>query len=123
MVPSDQIHNRNELKEIRQDLRNDPTPEEEKLWQHLKGKQLGYKIRRQHSVLNYVIDFYCAPKRLGIELDGAHHYTKEGRENDVEREEDLKTLEIKIIRFPNSMVRDKINEVLNRIIWELDNRK
>ena len=122
MNPSDQIHNRKELYEIRKDLRNDPTPEEEVLWQYLKGKKLGYKIRRQHSVMNYVIDFYCAPKRLGIELDGAQHFTKEGKENDLEREEALRTLNIKIIRFPNSMVRDKLTEVLRIISKELDKR-
>ncbi len=122
MAHPDQIHNKLKLTEIRKELRNNPTPEEFILWQHLKGKKLGYKIRRQHSVLNYVIDFYCAPKRLGIELDGAQHFTKEGKENDLERTENLKQFNIKIIRFPNSMVNNKLPEVLHKIKRELDKR-
>lgn len=121
MEHADQIHNRKELKEIRRDLRNNATTEEEVLWKFLKNKKLGYKIRRQHSVFNYVLDFYCASKRLAIELDGAHHYTDEGKEDDKERDGVLRTMNLKILRFPNSMIRDNLDEVLEKIKMELDN--
>ncbi len=122
MEHSDQIHNKKELKEIRRDLRNNATDEEQILWKHLKNKQLGYKIRRQHSVFNYVLDFYCASKRLAIELDGAHHYTDEGKEGDKDRDGVLKTMNIKILRFPNSMIRDNISKVIKTIKIELEKR-
>jgi very-short-patch-repair endonuclease len=31
---------------------------------------LGYKFRRQHALLNYIVDFYCIP---AIEIDGSSH--------------------------------------------------
>jgi len=33
----------------------------------------GRKFRRQHSIENYIVDFYCASEKLIIELDGAVH--------------------------------------------------
>jgi len=50
------------------------TPAEAKLWTYLKGKQLeGRKFRRQHSVSQYILDFYCPASKLAIELDGQAH--------------------------------------------------
>ncbi len=44
------------------------------LWSKLKGKQLnGLKFRRQYSINNYVVDFYCPELRLAIEIDGGVH--------------------------------------------------
>lgn len=83
---SQEIHNKSSLKEIRKQLRNSATETEELLWQYLKNKQLGEKFRRQHSVKNYILDFYCPQKRLGIELDGAQYFTEEGKSFDKERE-------------------------------------
>ena len=114
------IHNRPALKEARRELRNNPTDEERVLWNYLKGKKLGHKIRRQHSIENYIVDFYCANKRVAIELDGAHHFTTKGRENDKQRDEFLNTLNVKILRFVNSRVRSDLNNVLKEIKYILD---
>lgn len=76
-----QIHNIRILKENRQGLRNTPTPAEAALWLKLRKSQLdGRKFRRQHSVGTYILDFYCPSEMLGIELDGADHFTKEAGE-------------------------------------------
>lgn len=120
MEYTDNIHNKKELKKFRKELRNNATIEEEILWKYLKKKQLGHKIRRQHSVYNYILDFYCASKRIAIEVDGAHHFTKEGREEDKDRDDVLNEMNIKVIRFPNSMIRDNINEVIEKIKIELN---
>ena len=69
---------------------------------------------------NYILDFYCASKRIAIELDGAHHFTREGREEDKDRDDVLKEMNIKVLRFPNSMIRDNINEVIGKIKIELN---
>ena len=69
----------------------------------LKNSQLqGRKFRRQHSVNNYILDFYCPAEKLAIELDGAQHYTTEGSANDMERDGQLEALHIKVLRFENS---------------------
>jgi len=57
---SKRLHNRKYLKQFRQDLRNEMTFSEARLWSCLKGKQLeGRKFRRQHSIGNYIVDFFC----------------------------------------------------------------
>lgn len=41
----------------RRALRNEMTPAEVVLWNHLKGKQMGYKFRRQQGIGPYIVDF------------------------------------------------------------------
>ncbi|MEQ1587549.1 MAG: DUF559 domain-containing protein [Cyclobacteriaceae bacterium] len=102
---SDQINNLKYLKQNRRDLRNNLTPAEAALWTLLKSKQLeGRKFRRQHSVGNYILDFYCTTERLAIELDGAHHFSEEGLRYDEERTAYLNTVDIRVIRFENKLV-------------------
>ena len=110
-------NNRKYLEGIRKKLRKGATPEEEKLWSFLQQRRLaGRKFRRQHSVDNYVLDFYCPELRLAIELDGAHHYTLEGLAKDAFRDKYLlEEMKIVTIRFENQRVRTATNEVLAEI--------
>ena len=111
-----EIHNRETLRNNRKGLRNNSTSAESVLWQCLKNCQLeGRKFRRQHSVSNYILDFYCAAERLAIELDGAHHYTLTGSENDFIRDGDLSQLNITVLRFENRVVFENIEGVLEEI--------
>ena len=57
----------------RRDLRQKSTSAEEILWKELRRKNLGHKFKRQFSIDNYVIDFYCPDYKLAIELDGVIH--------------------------------------------------
>lgn len=70
-----QVHNLKDFENNRKSLRKKLTAAEATLWNLLKGKKLdGRKFRRQHSVNQYVLDFYCPSERLAIELDGEHHF-------------------------------------------------
>lgn len=110
-----EIHNRKELEHYRKNLRNNLTSAEATLWKYLKGKQLGKKFRRQHSVGNYIIDFYCATERIAIELDGAQHFTEDGMKYDAKRTEYLNSLNIKVLRFENVRVFEDLQNVLAEI--------
>ncbi len=114
------IHNRKDLKQFRRNLRNNSTSAEAVLWNHLKGSNLGKKFRRQHSVGNFILDFYCATERIAIELDGAHHFTDEGIKYDEDRTKYLNSLNIKVIRFENVKVFEDLVGVLNKIKACLD---
>lgn len=82
----------------------------------LKNKQLGgRKFRRQYSVGNYILDFYCTSERLCVELDGAGHFTSAGFEYDQKRTESLQSHHIRVIRFENKEVFDHIEAVLEEI--------
>jgi very-short-patch-repair endonuclease len=55
-------------------LRRNQNDVEGLVWQYLADRRLGgYKFRRQHPIKDYILDFYCAEKKLAIELDGAQH--------------------------------------------------
>lgn len=113
---SEHINNRHELKEFRKELRNNATPAEKTLWRFLKNKQLqGRKFRRQFSVGNYILDFYCTSEKLCIELDGAGHYNDAGFEYDQERTLFLNNLGIRVIRFENKEVFEALESVLECI--------
>ena len=110
------IHNRKYLKSKRRDLRNTLTSAEAFLWDVIKNKALsGRKFRRQHSIGNYIVDFYCAAEKLVIELDGADHFTPEGEYYDMKREEYLTSLGLKVIRFENEEIFENLSSVLQEI--------
>jgi len=68
------LFNRKSLKFFRSSLRNKSTTAEVELWNILKSKKLNArKFRRQHSIGNYIVDFFCASEKLVIELDGNPH--------------------------------------------------
>jgi len=85
------------------ELRTNATKHENRLWFDFLRD---YKPRftRQRIVGNYIIDFYCAKVKLAIELDGSQHYEENNIQYDQVRTEYLESLEIKVVRFPNSDV-------------------
>ncbi len=91
------------------ELRKNMTPEERHLWYDFL-KDYPVRFLRQKVVDGYIVDFYCASVRIAIELDGAQHYTEDGTEYDRERDKLLSAWGIEVIRFPNSVVRDKFED-------------
>jgi len=104
---------------LRQQLRKNMTPEELKLWQYLRKEQLGVKFRRQNSIGPYIVDFYSPKIKLVIEVDGTQHYTKTGLEYDEIRENYMKSLKIKTLRFKNKEIRKEIEFVIETIKKEI----
>src|SRR5690606_18170447 len=110
------IHNRKYLLERRKELRNNSTSAEATLWKSLQKKQLGgRKSRRQHSIENYIVDFYCPSEQLIVELDGAVHLDFAIQNKDYERQKKLETLGFKVLRFENRHVFENLDEMLNEI--------
>ena len=110
------IHNFKYLEKFRKNLRNQSTSAEATLWGYLKNKQLkGRKFRRQHSVGNYILDFYCFPEKIAIELDGAYHFTEEGRKKDEERDAYLQSKGITVLHFENKEVFNNLESLLAEI--------
>jgi very-short-patch-repair endonuclease len=110
------IHNRSYLKQNRKDLRNNGTSAEATLWKFLQKSQLeGRKFRRQHSIGNYIVDFYCPAERLVVELDGQYHFETSVQLYDAERTKYLNSLNIQVIRFENQDVFRATETVLEKI--------
>jgi very-short-patch-repair endonuclease len=104
------------MKNFRQLLRNKGTHAEAVLWKLLRNRQLaGRKFRRQHSIGNFILDFYCPQEKLCIELDGQPHFTQSGKFRDLEKTGYLENLGINVLRFENKLVFENLEIVLNTI--------
>jgi very-short-patch-repair endonuclease len=112
----------NEMILFARELRKNPTIAENILWKYLRNKQLkDFKFLRQHPIIIskndgdfsfLVLDFYCCKACLAIELDGIiHDYRKK---IDNEKDKDLNSLGIKVLRFKNEELND-IEKVLKTI--------
>ena len=93
------------------------TEQEVILWSILKNNKWGYKFRRQHSIDNFIADFFCPVNRLIIELDGSQHL--DNKEYDEERTNYFNNLGIRVIRFWNNEVKNNLNGVMIKIEDEL----
>jgi len=112
----EKINNLPYLKTFRKDLRNNLTPAEAKFWKVVQNKNFeGRKFRRQHSVGNYILDFYCPSEKLAIELDGEVHFNDSAREYDYERKLFLEHYGIKVLRFENKRVFEDLEWMLDVI--------
>jgi very-short-patch-repair endonuclease len=104
----------------RRQLRGSMPDAEVILWSRLKGRQLlGCKFRRQYSVGAFVIDFFSAEVRLGIELDGDSHYQMGGAEYDQKRQQFIESFGIRIVRFLNTEIYENLDGVLEAIGAEI----
>ena len=104
------------LKSFRKDLKANLTPAEAKLWLYLQNSKLeNRKFRRQHSIENYIQDFYCPSEKIAIELDGDTHNTLSQKADDKTRDLFLKSIGIKVLRFENKMVFENSNGILKAI--------
>jgi very-short-patch-repair endonuclease len=100
-----QVHNKKSLLEIRRRLRKDSTQAEIFLWSQLRASKLnGLKFKRQHSIGNYIVDFYCASLKLIIEADGGIHSSFDQSEKDKFRDQNLREMGYTILRFPNEEI-------------------
>ena len=92
----------NIIKEIRENLKKNPTEAENIIWEYLRNKKTGHKIRRQHIIDNFIADFVCLPLKVVIEIDGRIH--KFQKEYDQMRTARFHELGYKIVRFSNEEV-------------------
>jgi len=103
-------------------LRQNATSSEKILWLNLRDRRLlNLKFLRQHPIvyevfknkpLYFIADFYCNEKKLVIEVDGKIHDFQV--EDDMHRENILKSLNLNVLRIKNEEVQD-IPKVMRKI--------
>lgn len=99
--------------------------EKANVYEHLLGEQLlrmnidfvhqAPFVFRPKSI--YFCDFYLPSKRVVIEVDGIYHKSPEMLSKDLQRDENFKSIGIRVIRIANEETRDK--ERLPVILGEL----
>ncbi|HET7117312.1 MAG TPA: DUF559 domain-containing protein [Hanamia sp.] len=107
------------LKDLSRENRKEKTPAEDKLWQNLRNNQFGSKVRRQHVIEGFIIDFAFLNEKLLIEVDGDYHNDPEQKEYDDSRTEYLESLGYKVLRFTNDEVINHFQKVSEKIKSEL----
>lgn len=107
---------------IARQLRKRMTPQEVKLWAHLRPlRERGHKFRRQVPLRGYVVDFACFGARLVIEVDGSQHGTPEGLAADRRRDEVLERGGFTVLRFWNAEIDRNFDGVWSNILDALRN--
>ncbi len=97
-------------------LRKALTPQEVKLWNHLRSwRKRGYHFRRQSPREGYIVDFVCMKQRLVIEIDGGQHNFKAHSANDARRDTNLTRAGLRGLRFWNNDVDQNLDGVLQTI--------
>lgn len=92
------------------------TEAEQKLWFHLRRKQLsGVQFYRQRPIGQYIVDFYAPRIKLVIEVDGSQHHEREGQAEDLVRDGFLTDQGLQILRFDNLQVLRETHAVVMSI--------
>ena len=115
------VYSNPKLKKHAQKLRREMTRQERKMWYDCLSL-LPWKFRRQFVVVKYILDFYCAEKRIAVEIDGNGHGTIKSETADEKRTAFLNEYGITVIRYSNcdidtrfQVVRDDIYQRLSEI--------
>ncbi len=90
--------------------RREPTRTEERLWDLIRDRKLGFKFRRQHPVEDFVLDFYSQEVGLCVEIDGPEHQRRAGY--DEWRTEQLGRRGITVLRFSDDLARRQLSRVV-----------
>ncbi|MGA0598723.1 endonuclease domain-containing protein [Enterovirga sp. CN4-39] len=97
-------------------LRRALTPPEARLWVALRPRPGDLKFRRQHPIGPFVLDFYCAARRLAIEVDGAAHDFGDNPARDIRRDAWLAGCGIRVLRIAAEEVRVNLEGVVETIL-------
>jgi very-short-patch-repair endonuclease len=102
------------LKPLARQMRQEPTPAEDALWEVIRNRKLdNFKFRRQHPIDRFIVDFYCAEAHLVIEVDGTiHDYTPD---EDALRQAFIESRGITVIRFRNEDILERLDSSVAQI--------
>ena len=109
-----ELHN-SILTERARALRRNATKQENHLWYDYLSKY-PIRFRRQVTMQNYIVAFFCAKANLIIEVDGSQHYSPEGMAYDAERTAVLQALGYELLRFSN----DDIDRCFDGVCAKID---
>lgn len=110
------------IKQTVRQLRRKQTESERKIWEVLRNRKLmGKKFLRQHPIVfNYcgkerflITDFCCCEEKLIIEIGGEIHNSQKNYDED--RENVLRNLGFKIIRFTNKEIESNTDETIEKL--------
>jgi very-short-patch-repair endonuclease len=115
------------LKDNARQLRKNLTESEGALWARLRRKQLlGVQFYRQKPIGQHIVDFFAPRARLVVEVDGSQHLGGEHAKHDKDRDGELASLGLKVLRFSSRDVlkeQEAVVETIYRALLERLNRE
>ena len=75
----------------------------------------GDSVLPPKDIGKYIVDFYCPKANLMIELDGGQHYSETDKAKDRTRDDVLREMGIKVLRFSDRDVFENISGVMDEI--------
>ena len=103
-------------------LRKKQTDVENRLWRHLRNRELnGFKFRRQMPIGPYIVDFACRSAKLVVELDGSQHAEQTAKDRD--RTDFLESRGYCVLRFWNNEMIENFEGVLETLTLALSQRE
>ena len=115
---------RHDLKQKARLLRANMTDAEQRLWYHLRRKQLlNVQFLRQLPIGEYIVDFHAPTVQLVVEIDGSQHMNNDAIAYDSSRTIHLESLGMHVLRFDNLQVLNETNSVLELIYRFIHDRK
>lgn len=76
---------------------------------------MNYPFNRQKPLGRYIVDFYCKPLKLVIEIDGSYHFEEEQKIKDMLRQQILEKMGLSFLRFSEQQIRKDMDIVLKAI--------
>ncbi len=108
------LKRRKSITELARELRKNPTESEKILWEQLRKRRLnGHRFVRQKPLIYeqnqnqrffFIADFYCAQKKLVIEVDGPVHEYQQYY--DYQRDLVVEKLGLRTVRILNDELND-----------------
>ncbi|WP_253716893.1 endonuclease domain-containing protein [Sphingomonas sp. AP4-R1] len=89
---------------------------EVRLWLALRGNDAGLRFRRQYPAGDYVLDFYHAPSRLAVEVDGEAHNRADHPARDAKRDVWLAERGVLVIRYSAGDVLAELEDMVRQIV-------
>src|SRR5437879_12812008 len=100
---------------IARQLRRAASPAERYAWSLVRNRGgLALKFRRQHVLHGFIVDFYCAARRLVLELEGDAHDPRDRQAYDTARAEFLEAAGYRVVRVRNRDVTPEHLELVLR---------
>lgn len=92
------------------------------LWNTVRKRRMaGFRFARMEWVYGIVVDFYCEQAKLVVELEPTYNPIRDAEL--AEQDKLLAAHGIKVLRFPEVMIRERLDSVRNTILEELPNTK
>ncbi len=93
------------------------------VWQLVRNRQIRrHKFRREYPIPPYTADFCCVELKLILEIDGADHFTVEGRRRDQTRDDYLGRQGYLVVRISGHEVLSELGQFREMIDQQVQNR-